>query len=118
MTPAPYSVDLRWRIIWFVHILQNSVAEASFFLGICERTVERYISKFLVNGGVKPEPVSRSYGSIGFSPRKEIIFFAYQICKLQFLSVVQFPFDNCHSPFSSTTFFEIGVYHEMLTVFL
>ena len=23
---------------------------------------------------------------------------------------MQFPFDNCHSPFSSTTFFEIGVY--------
>ena len=29
--------------------------------------------------------------------------------KPQFLSVVQFPFDNCHSPFSPTTFFEIGV---------
>ena len=41
MMPAPYSADLRWRIIWFVHILQNSVAEGSFFLGICERTVER-----------------------------------------------------------------------------
>ena len=23
---------------------------------------------------------------------------------------MQFPFDNCHSPFSPTTFFEIGVY--------
>ena len=33
-----------------------------------------------------------------------------QIWKPQFLSVVQFPFDNCHSPFSPTTFFEIGVY--------
>ena len=27
----------------------------------------------------------------------------------QFLSVVQFALDNCHSPFSPTTFFEIGV---------
>ena len=60
MMPAPYSADLPWRVIWFVYILQNSVAEASFFLGVCERTVERYISKFLVNGGVKPEPVGRS----------------------------------------------------------
>ena len=84
--------------------------EASFFLGVCERTVERYISKFLVNGGVKPEPVGRSYGSISFAPREELIFFAYQIWKPQFHSVVQFPFDNCHSPFSLTTFFEIGVY--------
>ena len=60
MMPAPYSVDLRWRVILFAHILQNSVAEASFFLGVCERTVERYISKFLVSGHVKPGPVGRS----------------------------------------------------------
>ena len=63
------------EIIWFVHILQNSVAEVSFFLGVCERTVERFISKFLVNGGVKPEPVDPSYGSISFAPREELIFF-------------------------------------------
>ena len=42
------STDLRWRVIWFVHILQNSVAEASFFLGV-KGQWERYISKFLVN---------------------------------------------------------------------
>ena len=48
-------------------------------LGVCERTVERYISKFLVNGDVEPEPVGRSYGSISFAPREELIVFAYQI---------------------------------------
>ena len=32
------------------------------------------------------------------APREELIVFAYQIWKPQFLSVVQFPFDNCHSP--------------------
>ena len=51
--------------------------EASFFLGLCERIVERYISKFLVNGGVKPEPVGRSHGSISFAPREELIFFLH-----------------------------------------
>ena len=98
--------------IWFVHLLQNSVAEASLFLGVCERTMERYISKFLVNGHVKPGPVGRSYGSIRLAPYEELIVFAYQIWKPQFLSVVQQfqPFDNCHSPFSPTTFFEIGVF--------
>ena len=45
--------------------------------------------------------------------REELVVFAYQIWKPQFLSVVQFPFDNCHSPFSPTTFFEIGVYREI-----
>ena len=44
------------------------------------------------------------------APREELIVFAYQIWKPQFLSVVQFPFDNCHSLFSPTTFFEIGVF--------
>ena len=63
-----------------------------------------------MNGGVKREPVGRSYGGISLSPREELIVFAYQIWKPLFLSVVQFPFDNCHSPFSPTTFFEIGVY--------
>ena len=72
MMPAPYSADLRWRVIWFVHILQNSVAEALFFLGLCERPLESYISKFLMNGGVKPEPVGHSYGSISFAPREEL----------------------------------------------
>ena len=69
MKPALYSADLRWRVIWFVHILQNSVAEALLFLGVCETTVERYISKFLVNGHVKPELVGRSHASISFAPR-------------------------------------------------
>ena len=62
MMPAPYTVTTFDGDSWFVHILQYTVAEASFFLGVCERTVERCISKFLVNGGVKPEPVGRSYG--------------------------------------------------------
>ena len=44
------------------------------------------------------------------APQEELIVFANQIWKPQFLSVVQFPLDICHSPFSLTTFFEIGVY--------
>ena len=44
---------LRWRVTWFVHVLKHSVAQASFVLGVSERTVERYISKFLVTGDVK-----------------------------------------------------------------
>ena len=41
---------LRLRVIWFVHVLQHSVAETSFFLVGSNRKVERYISKFLVTG--------------------------------------------------------------------
>ena len=104
MVPAPYSADLWWRVIWFVHILQNSLAEASFFLGVCEKTVECYVSKFLVNGHALSQPVGRSYGSVSLATREELIVFANQTWKTQFLSVVQFPFDNCHSPFSLTTF--------------
>ena len=38
-------------------------------------------------------------------PREEHIVFAYQMSKPQSLSVVQFPFDNCNSPFFPTTIF-------------
>ena len=62
MMPAPFSEDLRWQVIWFVHVLQHSVAfRFLFFLGVSERTVERYISKFLVTGDVKSEIIGRSY---------------------------------------------------------
>ena len=47
-------------LVWFVHVLKHSVAEASLFLGVSERTVERYISKFLVTGDVKAETIGRS----------------------------------------------------------
>ena len=70
--------------------MANHMAEALFFLGVCETTVERYISKFLVNGHVKPGPVGRSYGSISLAPGEELIVFARQIWKPQFLSVVPF----------------------------
>ena len=60
-------------LIWFVHALQNLVAEASFLLSVSERTVQRYISKFLVTGDVKSEKIGRSYGSIHFAPREELI---------------------------------------------
>ena len=36
-------------------------AEASFFLGVSERMVERCISKFLVTGDVKSEIIRHSY---------------------------------------------------------
>ena len=45
-----------------------------------------------------------------------VIVFAYQLWKPQFLSVVQFQFDNCPSPFSPTTFFEIGVFFCSCTI--
>ena len=51
--------------MWFVHVLKYSVAEASLFLGLSERTVERYISKFLVTGDVKLETIGRSYEERG-----------------------------------------------------
>ena len=52
-------------LVWFVPILKHSVAEVSLFLGVSERTVERYISKFLVTGDVKLETIGRSYEERG-----------------------------------------------------
>ena len=69
---------------------------SSEFLGVCERTVECYIFKFLVSSDVKLEPVGHSYRSISFAQCKELIVFAHQIWKPQFLSVMQSLFNNCH----------------------
>ena len=55
MMPAPFSEYPQWRVISFVHVLQHSFAEASFFLGVSEC----YISKFLVTGDVKSETIGR-----------------------------------------------------------
>ena len=47
-------------------------AEASFFLGVSERMVEHYISKFLVTSDVKSEIIGRSYEETrkGFQSKK------------------------------------------------
>ena len=71
------------------------------------RGVQKYcfsLSNMQICGGFVAVVVLPSLG-----PREEHIVFAYQMWKPQFLSVVQFPFDNCHSPFFPTTFFEIGL---------
>ena len=104
MMPAPDSADVRWQVIWFAHIIQQQriyFSQAS--------VKEQWNAKFLVNGHVKPVPVSRSYSSISFTLREELVVFAHQIWKPQFLSFGQSPFDNCHQPLSPTTFFEISV---------
>ena len=89
MMPAPYSADLQWRVTWFVYILQNSVAEASYFLGACERTVERYISG-------ASWPFVRQYQ---FCAMRRNNFFAYQKFNMETtvpfglaISVRQLPF--------------------------
>ena len=48
-----------------------------------------------------------SLGGAGIIDKTRL--FRINIQNPQFLSVVQSPFDNCHSPFSPTTFFQIGV---------
>ena len=105
MMPAPCSADLRRQLNWFVHILQNSVPEASFFLGVCERTMERYISKFLVNGHVKRGQLAvHTAVSVQRNTKNSLFLYAKYGNHTSFRSC------NFHSPFSPTTFFEIGVF--------
>ena len=77
---TPFSEDRRC-VIWFVHVLQDSAAEASFFLGVSERTVECYISKFLVTGDVKSESIGRSYEETRnfFQLKKGRVSFVFEV---------------------------------------
>ena len=76
--------------------------EASFFLGLSERTVERYISKFLVTSDVKSEIIGLSYeatSNVSVLIEKSVSFFFV------------FGVKN-----SQTTFFEIAVYNPLLPI--
>jgi len=116
MMPAPYSADLRWRVIWFAMLSRGQLA-------VRKAVSVGSLSKHDVDGSenviwkchfafLQSFNYSSHYANLwGFCCRRgceELIVFL-QIWKPQFLSVVQFPFDNCHSPFSPTMFFEIGV---------
>ena len=54
--PLPYSVDLRWRVIWAHLVHQSSPTEIGELLGVSKRTVQRYIRTFQQTGDVKPRP--------------------------------------------------------------
>ena len=54
--PIPYSVDLRWRVVW-MHLAHNkSPADIAQLLCISERTVRRYLTLFYQTGDVEPRP--------------------------------------------------------------
>ena len=52
--PVPYSVDLRWRIVWQHIMLAKPADEVANMLFVSERTVHRYAERFLVTGHVIP----------------------------------------------------------------
>ena len=61
--PAPFNLVKTFdcglsRLYMFFSI---QLQRLHFFLGVSERTVERYISKFLVTGDVKSETIGHSY---------------------------------------------------------
>jgi len=53
--PNPYSVDLRWRIVW-IHLTQSlPAADIATLFCISERTVWRYIGLFHQTGDIEPQ---------------------------------------------------------------
>ena len=52
--PNPYSLDLRWRIIWLYLAHQKSPSRIAALLHVSERTVRRYVALFYRSGDVRP----------------------------------------------------------------
>ena len=52
--PTPYSIDLRWRVVWFDLVHGFTSREIADLLCLSERTVRRYITLFHQTGDVKP----------------------------------------------------------------
>jgi transposase len=56
--PRPYSLDLRWRIVWVYLAHHSSTAEIAHTFGVCQRTVRRYIRLFQRFGEVSSLQIS------------------------------------------------------------
>ena len=50
--PAPYVVDLRWRIVWS---LNSTIAEVAELFSLSERTVRRNVDLFYGTGDIVPK---------------------------------------------------------------
>ena len=51
--PNPYSLDLRWRIIWLYLAHKKSPSRIAALLHVSERTVRRYVALFYRSGDVR-----------------------------------------------------------------
>ena len=52
--PLAYSLDLRWRLIWFYIVHHLTTSDISKILSISERTIRRYINMFEITGDIEP----------------------------------------------------------------
>ena len=57
--PIPYSLDLRWRVVWLYIVHQLTVMDISQQLCMSERTVRRYINMFKQTGEIEPRTQRR-----------------------------------------------------------
>ena len=48
--PSPYSLDLRWRVVWLYLVHNKKPVEIAQLISISEPTVKRYITLFMSNG--------------------------------------------------------------------
>ena len=71
--PAPYSEDLRWRVISFRIFGGYSEEETCFYLGISKGTLWRYLQSYILSGNVDSQRMRRPLDSVQFQPRKELV---------------------------------------------
>ena len=72
--PAPYSEDLRWRVIWFRRFWGHSEEETCFYVGISKSgTLRRYLQSYFLFGNVVAQRMGRPFQSVQFQPREELI---------------------------------------------
>ena len=71
--PAPFSKDLRWRVIWMKEVLGYEVDEVATSLCLSLRTVQRYSRQFLNFGNISPEVIGRPLNSVSMHPHVEFL---------------------------------------------
>ena len=71
--PAPYSQDIRWRVIWCVWNLGLSIEETAFYLSVSTWTVKRYFTKLTNTGSIRTKTLGRPAGTLQFRPHEEFL---------------------------------------------
>ena len=103
--PAPYSNDLRWRMIFQLIFYQRTYNEVATQLFVSAKTVYRTYRTFLYTGDVKPCTIGRPKDTNTFLAHEEFIImdFILGMPHMQLNELANYIFNTTGSAFSEET---------------
>ena len=122
--PAPYSNDLRWRMIFQRIFFQRTYAEVSSQLFVSPKTVYHTYKTFVNTGDVKPCSLGRPKDTNTFFPHEEYIImdFALRMPQMQLVELANCILNTTGSAFSDETLckavYRLGMTRKKVSIML